>query len=290
MKTPIIPVTILLLLLFATATECQVHYGLNKQLGKYANVNDIKVYYEVYGAGEPLLLLHGNSGSIGNFLYQIPDLSKKYKVIAVDSRAQGKSTDSDKEISYALMASDMSELIDKLHLGSVYVVGWSDGGNIGLELAFAHPDKVKKLITFGANYTHENWMAPPDSLVMDANDPRILKTTLMLKQYKEGMEKLSPVVKKKLSDLMEKYPNLTVEQLKQIKVPVLVVVGDHDAINRDQTMSMFSSLPHSQLFIVPGASHLAPAERPELINSEVLKFLSTPYRELNGLYWMNVFK
>jgi len=290
MKTPIIPVTILLLLLFATATECQVHYGLNKQLGKYANVNDIKVYYEVYGAGEPLLLLHGNSGSIGNFLYQIPDLSKKYKVIAVDSRAQGKSTDSDKEISYALMASDMSELIDKLHLGSVYVVGWSDGGNIGLELAFAHPDKVKKLITFGANYTHENWMAPPDSLVMDANDPRILKTTLMLKQYKEGMEKLSPVVKKKLSDLMEKYPNLTVEQLKQIKVPVLVVVGDHDAINRDQTMSMFSSLPHSQLFIVPGASHLAPAERPELINSEVLKFLSTPYRDLNGLYWMNVFK
>jgi len=119
MKTPISFVTILLLLLFTTAAECQINYGSNKQVGKYANVNDIKVYYEIYGAGEPLLLLHGNSGSIENFLYQIPDLSKKYKVIAVDSRAQGRSTDSDKEITYALMASDMSELIDKLNLGSV---------------------------------------------------------------------------------------------------------------------------------------------------------------------------
>jgi pimeloyl-ACP methyl ester carboxylesterase len=290
MKTPISFVTILLLLLFTTAAECQINYGSNKQVGKYANVNDIKVYYEIYGAGEPLLLLHGNSGSIENFLYQIPDLSKKYKVIAVDSRAQGRSTDSDKEITYALMASDMSELIDKLNLGSVYVVGWSDGGNVGLELAFAHPQKVKKLVTFGANYTHENWMAPPDSVVMDANDPRILKTTPLLKKYKEGKDKLSPVVSKKLSDLTEKYPNLTVEQLKQIKVPVLVVVGDRDLINLDQTISLFTSLPHSQLFIVPGASHVVPLEQPELINSEVTKFLSTPYHDLDRYYWISFFK
>ena len=268
----------------------QINFGSNKQVGKYANVNDIKVYYEIYGAGEPLLLLHGNSGSIESFLCQIPELSKHFKVIAVDSRGQGKSTDSDKEITYALMASDMSELIDKLNLGSVYAVGWSDGGNVGLELAFAHPQKVKKLVTFGANYTHENWMAPPDSVVMDANDPMILKTAPLLKKYKEGMNKLSPVVRKKLSDLTEKYPNLTVEQLKQIKVQVLVVVGDRDLINLDQTISLFTSLPHSQLFIVPGASHLVPVEQPELINSEVTKFLSTPYRDLDRYYWMSYFK
>jgi pimeloyl-ACP methyl ester carboxylesterase len=290
MKTPISFVAILLLLLFTTVAESQINYGSNKQVGKYANVNDIKVYYEIYGAGEPLLLLHGNSGSIENFLYQIPELSKHFKVIAVDSRAQGRSTDSDKEITYALMASDMSELIDKLNLGSVYVVGWSDGGNVGLELAFGHPQKVKKLVTFGANYTHENWMAPPDSVVMDANDPRILKTTPLLKKYKEGKDKLSPVVSKKLSDLTEKYPNLTVEQLKQIKVPVLVVVGDRDLINLDQTISLFTSLPHSQLFIVPGASHVVPLEQPELINSEVTKFLSTPYHDLDRYYWISFFK
>lgn len=287
MKTRISFGTILLLLLFATAAQSQINYGSNEQVGKYVNVNDIKVYYEIYGAGEPLLLLHGNSGSIESFLYQIPELSKHFKVIAVDSRAQGKSTDSDKEITYALMASDMSALIDKLNLGSVNVVGWSDGGNVGLELALAQPQKVKKLVTFGANYTHENWMAPPDSIAMEANDPRLLKTAPLMKQYKEGLDKLSPVVRKKLADLMEKYPNITEEQLKQIRVPVLVVVGDRDVVNLAQTISLFTSLPHSQLFIVPGASHFVPAEQPELINSEVIKFLTTPFRDLNRFYFMS---
>ncbi len=286
MKTLISSVTTFLLLLFTTAAECQINYGSNEQVGKYADVNAIKVYYEIYGAGEPLLLLHGNGGSIENFLYQIPELSKHFKVIAVDSRAQGKSTDSDKEITYALMASDMSALIDKLNLDSVYVVGWSDGGNVGLELALAQPQKVKKLVTFGANYTHENFMAPPDSVAMEANDPRLLKTTPSLQKYKERLDRLSPAVRKKLSDLMEKYPNLTVEQLKQIKVPVLVVVGDRDAINLEQTISLFRNLPHSQLLIVPGASHMAPIEQPELLNSEVIKFLSTPYRDLDRYYFM----
>jgi alpha-beta hydrolase superfamily lysophospholipase len=101
MKTRIGFVTILLL--FTAAAECQINYGSNKQVGNYADVNDIQVYYEVYGTGEPLLLLHGNGGSIQNFEYQIPELSQHFKVIAVDSRAQGKSTDSDREITYALM-------------------------------------------------------------------------------------------------------------------------------------------------------------------------------------------
>ncbi len=121
--------------------KSQIEYGSNSSGGKYININDIIVYYEVYGEGELLLLLHGNSGSIENFIYQIPELSKHFKVIAIDSRAQGRTSDSDKEITYALMASDMSELIDKLNLGKVNIVGWSDGGNIGLELAFASSRK-----------------------------------------------------------------------------------------------------------------------------------------------------
>jgi pimeloyl-ACP methyl ester carboxylesterase len=289
MKTLISFVTFSLLLLLAPAMECQTKYGSNEQVGKYVDVNDIKVYYEIYGAGEPLLLLHGNSGSIANFVYQIPELSKHFKVIAVDSRAQGKSTDSDKEITYALMASDMSALIDKLNLGSVYVVGWSDGGNVGLELALAHPQQVKKLVTFGANYTHENASAPPDNIAMEPNDPRLLQITPMMKQFKEGLDKLPPAKRKKLTDLMDKYPNLTVEQLKQIKVPVLVIAGDRDAINFDQTISLFRSLPHSQLFIVPGATHFEFVEQPEFFNSEVINFLSTPYRDLDRYYWMSFF-
>jgi pimeloyl-ACP methyl ester carboxylesterase len=284
MKNVLVLLLISILVSCKTPPKNQVDYGSNPLAGKYVDVNDIKIYYEIYGEGEPLLLLHGNSGSVNNFVYQIPELSKHFKVIAVDSRAQGRSSDSEKEITYALMASDMSELIDKLKLGSVYVVGWSDGGNIGLELAYAHPEKVKKLITFGANFTYENWLAPSDSITMDPKDPLIVKASTVMQKYKTGLEKISPEIKKKLSNLTEKFPNFTKEQLKQIKVPVLVVAGDHDLVILDQTVALFTNLPHSQLFIVPCASHLELIEQPELINSEIIQFLSTPYRDIDRYY------
>lgn len=277
-----------------TRKETVIEYGSNPAAGNYADVNDIKVYYEIYGEGEPLLLLHGNGGSISNFMYQIPELSKQFKVIAVDSRAQGRSTDSDKEITYALMASDMSELIDKLNLGKVDVVGWSDGGNIGLELAYAHPEKVLKVVAIGANYSNENWMAPPDSVVMEPDDPLILRTSEIVKRLANEMEKLSPdttklpVIKKKLEDLMVNNPKFTPEQLWTIEVPFLIIAGDHDIISLDHTISLYKNLPKAELFIVPHASHLVPIENPELINSEVIRFLKTPYTDIDRYYFFKL--
>jgi pimeloyl-ACP methyl ester carboxylesterase len=273
-------------------TQKQIDYGSNSQAGKYIEVNDIKIYYEIYGEGEPLMLFHGNGGSIEGFEFQIPELSKHFKVIAVDSRGQGRSTDSDKEITYALMASDMNELIDKLKLGSVYVVGWSDGGNIGLELAYAHPEKVKKLFTSGANYSHENYLTPYDSTtIMDKNDPLIVALkALRLKRAARASARLipkpenSPATQKKLADLMEKYPNFTIEQLKQINVPALIAVGDHDLIALDHTVELFKSLPHAQLLIVPGATHSVLVEQPDFMNNEIIRFLNTPYRDINPYY------
>jgi pimeloyl-ACP methyl ester carboxylesterase len=282
---------VLILVSCNTPTNNQIDYGSNPTAGKYVDVNDIRVYYEVYGEGELLLLLHGNGGSIENFIYQIPELSKHFKVIAVDSRAQGRSSDSDREITYALMASDMSELIDKLNLGKVNVVGWSDGGNVGLELAFAHPEKVLKVVAFGANYTHENWMAPADSVTLASDDPLWIRTSIVMKKYNTAFERLSPnkeripVIKKKLEDLMANYPNFTIDQLKTINIPFLIAVGDHDAINLDQTIAMFTNLPKAQLLIVPGASHFVPVEYPELINSEVINFLKTSYRDIDRFYF-----
>jgi pimeloyl-ACP methyl ester carboxylesterase len=274
-----------------TQTKNQVNYGSNPAVGKYVDVNDIKVYYEIYGEGEPLLLMHGGGGSIEDFVFQIPELSKHFKIIAVDSRAQGRTTDSDKEITYALMASDMAALIDKLNLGSVYVLGWSDGGNNGLELAFAYPDKVKKLITSGADFNHENWMAKDDSVVMDSNDPTILQTKPFLKRYFNDPEKLSPnpekvpTIKKKLSALWDNYPNFTTEQLKTIKTPTLVIAGDRDLVSIDQTIELFKALPNSQLCIVPGASHLVLIEQPDQMNKIILEFLKTPFRKINNYYF-----
>src|SRR5664279_3916311 len=274
------------------STQKHIDYGSNSQAGKYIDINDIKIYYETYGEGEPLMLFHGNGRSIEGYEFQIPELSKHFKVIAVDSRGQGRSTDSDKEITYALMASDMNEMIDKLKLGSVYVFGWSDGGNIGLELAYAHPEKVKKLIAGGTNYSHENYLTPYDStIIMDKNDQLVVALkTLRQKRAARASERLNPIPKsspatqKKLADLMEKYPNFTIEQLKQINVPTLIAVGDHELIALDHTVNLFKSLPHAQLLIVPDATHLVLVEQPDLMNKEIIKFLNTPYRDINPYY------
>ncbi|RZK57271.1 MAG: alpha/beta hydrolase [Pedobacter sp.] len=116
--------------------------GSNPNAGKYVDVNGIKLYYEIYGEGEPLLLLHGNNSSIQSFEQQVDVLRKKYKVIALDSRGQGKSTADKTKLTYELMAKDVNAFLELLQLKNVNVLGWSDGGNIALILAMQHPDKV----------------------------------------------------------------------------------------------------------------------------------------------------
>jgi pimeloyl-ACP methyl ester carboxylesterase len=280
---------LLLTLAQNSAAQTQpVTYGANAAVGKYAAINGVRIYYEIYGEGEPLMLLHGNGAAIGSFSQIIPELSKHFQVIAVDSRAQGKSTDSEAELTFTLMASDVSALIDQLHLGAVNVVGWSDGGNVGLELAIAHPRQVKRLVTFGANYSHVDFIAPSDKVVMQPDDPRLLSTKAAIAVALKSRPKLSPAAQKKLNDLDEKYPNIALAQLQQIQIPVLVVAGDHDAIKIDQTVSLFQNLPHAQLLIVPGASHFVIMEQSELVTREILAFLTTPYRDIATYYWMEL--
>lgn len=137
---------VIVLFSFAISSCAQLNtlnYGDNKQAGHYASVNGINLYYETYGTGEPLILLHGNGGSINSFNKQIPFFEKYYQVIAIDSRLQGKSGGSPDNISYDLMASDFCALLDYLHIGSANVLGWSDGGIDGIVMALNCPEKVK---------------------------------------------------------------------------------------------------------------------------------------------------
>ncbi|MEO6977086.1 MAG: alpha/beta hydrolase, partial [Mucilaginibacter sp.] len=129
---------------FALAQDLQkamdtTTYGKNPAAGKYADIRGFKMYYETYGKGEPLLIIHGNGGSINNFLYQIPYFAKNYQVIIADSRAQGKSVDHTDSLSYEMITDDLNALLDKLNLKQCYVIGWSDGGIEGLMLAMHHP-------------------------------------------------------------------------------------------------------------------------------------------------------
>lgn len=270
--------------------QTQIQYGSNKEVGKYTEVNDIKMYYEVYGEGHPLLMISGNNGSINNWSNQIPIYSQKYKVIACDSRAQGRSYDSNLEITYSLMASDYNELLAKLKLDSVFVLGWSDGGIIGLDMAINYPSKVKKLIIGGTNFVHDTTAIYPK--VIDIYSK--FKSTpfeQLPELIRQGYTTLSPqperakIIFNKLVDLVLKYPNYSVSDLVKIKVPTLVIAGDHDLIREEHTIKLFQGIPHAQLFIVPGATHISLLEKPDLLNKIIDDFLTMPYKDVNRYYF-----
>lgn len=238
-------------------------YGRNELVGKYVRVNGIKIYCEIYGQGEPLLMIHGNGGSINNFLYQIPYFAKNYKVIAVDSRAQGKSEDLQDSLSFEMMADDFSALLDKLKIDSCNVLGWSDGGINGLLLAIRHPEKVKKLAITGANL----W---PDSTAISAVD---YKWGLNFYDTLGKMPQTPDIIKtRKLVKLDAFEPHITREQLQQIKCPTLVIGGDHDIILTEHTMLIAKSIPGAYLWILPNSSHSTLIDYKDLFNKTVDDF------------------
>ena len=135
---------LLALCIISNSAFCQVKidYGNNKNAGKYYKVRGINMYAEQYGSGKPLLMFHGNGGSIRSMASIIPYFSQRYQVIAIDSRAHGKSTDNADSLSFEMMADDDAELLDQMHIDSAYVIGWSDGGIVALALAMRHPSKL----------------------------------------------------------------------------------------------------------------------------------------------------
>lgn len=234
-------------------------YGSNPQAGHYAPVNGINLYYETYGSGKPLIMLHGNGGSIEAFKYQIPFFEKYYKVIAIDSRLQGKSGGSADTLSYDMMAADFAGLLDYLHIDSAYVLGWSDGGIDGLILSMNFPGKVKKLAVSGANLV-------PDTTAMYVDDL-------------ENMRKiaLSPDTSQKektLNRMMIYQPQIPYSDLKKIHCPVLVMAGDRDMIKPEHTLKIFQSLPSASLCIFPDSYHHVCQQHPALFNETVLTFFS----------------
>jgi pimeloyl-ACP methyl ester carboxylesterase len=282
-------------ILICVVTIGQIPYGSNTKVGKHIQVDDISMYYEIYGQGEPLLLLHGGYGSMEGFAGMIPTLSKKYKVIAVDSRSQGRTTDSDlKELSYAQMALDVNRFMDLLHIKKARIVGWSDGGDIALELAIVHPEKIEKAVILGANFLGEKYGVAETidtSWHMDPNDPMVAKTKVPLKQYFTTYERVAPdksainKSKKKVADNALNNPNISLAQLNNIQVPIMVMVGDHDMFKIDHTITMFKNLPKASLYVVPDASHISPMEQPSLVNAEILRYLGQPYRKIDPFYW-----
>jgi len=248
--------------------EKEKNMGLGDNLVQSRTIllKDAKIYLEVYGTGEPMILLHGNSQSIFSFAKQIPEFSKTYKVYAIDTRGQGKSEDySTGSLNYDLFADDLKSVMDSLGLKNVSLLGWSDGGNIGLTLSIKHPEYIGKLAIMDAN------LFP----TTEAVQPRVLKeVSETLVKLENRLDKDSKM-KARIYKMLLKEPQLSFASLEKLKLPVLVMAGEHDIILEKHTRAIAGSLPNATLWIIKGATHYAPVEKPVEFNKMVLNFFET---------------
>ncbi|MGH1516529.1 alpha/beta fold hydrolase [Chryseobacterium sp. JK1] len=251
-------------------------YGNNSKTGTYYDINGIKMYCETYGQGEPLLLIHGNGGSIVDFSKQIPFFSKKYKVIVADSRSHGKSIDKKEALTYEMMADDYAELLEKMKIDSALVIGWSDGGINGLLLSMRHPEKVKKLIVTGANLRPDSSAVQADVFKRVSANYTKFKDLFAAKKDKTDLD--YQVLKYKR--LLSEQPNIDPKDLQRIKIPVLVVGGDHDVIKPEHTLEIFRNIPKANLWILPNSGHSTLIVYTDEFNTKADTFFKTKFRTI----------
>ncbi|HEY0182103.1 MAG TPA: alpha/beta fold hydrolase [Rhodopila sp.] len=238
----------------------------------YAPVNGIKVWYAVFGQGEPVIFLHGGLAHAAYWGLQVPAVARQHQVIVMDSRGHGRSTRDAQPYGYDLMADDVVALLDHLRIRRTAVVGWSDGGILGLDLAIRYPDRVSKVFAFAAN-------ADPSG-VIDGVEKNPTFAAFIARAGHE-YQTLSATPKGydafvgAISRMWETQPRWTAAQLAAIRTPVLVVDGDHDeAIKRPHTEMLAATIPGAGLLILPETSHFSFLQDPDQFTWHVLHFLS----------------
>jgi pimeloyl-ACP methyl ester carboxylesterase len=245
-------------------------------MGAYIQIGELKTWYDEHGKGEPLVLLHGGLCPNETWAPQIPDFSERFHVLAPERQGHGRTPDLDRPLSYDAMAADTIGFLEAVVAEPAHVVGWSDGGIIGLILAISRPDLLRKLVVIGTNYDTAGLPAAlQESLLSsdaDAQDMAMLKQ-MYEASSPDGAEHW-PVVFEKFKALATKEPHIPAADLGRIQARTLVVAGDDDIISPDHTIGLFRAIPNAELSIVPGASHLLTMEKPQLVNQIILDFLS----------------
>jgi pimeloyl-ACP methyl ester carboxylesterase len=250
-----------------------IAYGGNKDAGNYVVLNGVRLYYEIYGNGDPLILLHGNGGNINGMKFQIEYFSKHYRTIAMDCRGRGKSELGKDSLTYIQMTKDVASLLDYLHVGSAYLVGRSDGGIIALLMGIYFPEKVKKIAAFGANLWPDTTAAYPHVLEQIQKDRKHAEEMIERNDNTQDW----PLLKQR-NRLMEFQPHISADDLKKIKSPVLILSCDRDLVKEEHTVFIYRHISKSNLCIFPGETHWITGTNPNLFNSTVAKYFSEPYK------------
>ncbi|MDR3534691.1 MAG: alpha/beta fold hydrolase [Rhodopila sp.] len=237
----------------------------------YAPMNGIKLWYATFGQGEPVIFLHGGLANADYWGLQVPQVAQHHRVILMDSRGHGRSTRDDRPYGYDLMTDDVVGLLDHLGIKRAAVVGWSDGGILGLDLAIRYPDRVSKVFAFAAN-------TDPSGVVEGVEKNPTFAA--YIKRAGHEYEKLSATPQEyaafvdAISKMWASQPNWTADQLKAIKTPVAVVDGDHDeAIKRSHTEQIAATIPGAGLLILPNTSHFSFLQDPDQFTWHILHFL-----------------
>jgi pimeloyl-ACP methyl ester carboxylesterase len=254
-------------------------------VGDRVEVNGMQMYYEVSGAGDPLIVLHGAYMNIPSMGAIIPKLAESHKVYALEFQGHGRTTDIDRPITYPNLADDVAVFMDKVGLQKADVFGYSMGAAAGLQVAIRHPDKVNKLIAASAAYDAEGWQPEFKAFI-----PQMTVEMFVGMPFAGEYRKLAanpdglPALVEKLIAL-EKEPMAWEADVKTMKTPVLIITGDADVATLEHSVALFrllgggvmgdmgKPLPASRLAVLPATSHTAVGTQTDLLLAFIEPFL-----------------
>jgi pimeloyl-ACP methyl ester carboxylesterase len=256
----------------------------------YVPVNGLKMYYEVHGAGQPLVLLHGAFSAIGTSFGQLlPDLANGRQVIGLEMQAHGRTSDIERPLTLEAMADDVAAAIRELGLGRADVLGYSMGAGIALHLVVRHPDVVRKLVLASVTYT----MSGVHPGLMDGlgeMKPEMMHGSPWHEEYiriAPHPEDFPRLFAKK-TQMDRQLKDLSAEAIRAIQAPTLLIIGDSDLVRPEHAVEMFrllgggifgdtpAGLPRSQLAVLPGTSHVSLVYRTDLLLPILTSFLDAP--------------
>ena len=240
----------------------------------YVEVNGARIHFAIYGTAnaDAVVLLHGGLGAAEDFGSQIGALAANYHLVAIDSRGHGRSTDDEQPHGCHLMAGDVLGVMDSLGIASAAVVGWSDGGNIALDLAINNPDRLSRVFVLGSNY-HTSGIRPSvaDDALIGAYVERAAAQYARISSTPDAF----PALSGKVFAMWGSEPRFTEEQLRGITVPFTVAAGVYEeAVDQTHTRRMAELIPGAQLLLIDNASHFALWQQVEAVNQAILEFLA----------------
>lgn len=257
--------------------------------GRYAEVHDLKMYYEVHGVGRPLILLHGGLSTIGtSFGTVLPALARGRQVIAVEQQAHGHTADRDRPLTYRQMAQDTSALLSQIGIEQADFFGYSIGGGIALEIAVTQPSLVRKLVVATPIYTVDGFQ-PGVLAGVEALQPDHLAGTPFQQEYARVAPHPHewPTLIAKTKQLDREFVGWSPEAMAAITAPTLLIAGDADIVRPEHVVALFRllgggvpgdnvGLPPSQLAVLPGTMHITLVERADWLVSMITQFLDAP--------------